>query len=481
MTGKLLAGVAGMGVVGGFLVYPVGPRAARPARTPSDSASVVFRDVTVLPMTGPVALSHQSVVVRGDRIIAVGAVDAIAVPPGATVLDGAGKYLMPGLADMHVHLPGGQDSLGLQTRNALTLFVANGVTTIRVLNGTARHLTWRDLVAGGRVTGPRIYVVGSAVGATPGDTQDLRRVMSPGETQEFVRRMRHADFDFIQVTGNLMRQEYDALAGAARRAGIGLTGAVPLDAGLDRVIRARQASIENLDGYLPVLERDDSPIRYADPLTRARELVRYADTARIPRLARSLREAGVANTPTLFINYVTFTSLTAEEMSEWPEMRYVAPTLVADWARRKRRAQAQQPDSAFGEQYLAFRDHLTRGLANAGAPILVGSDALSAYLVPGFATLYEIHSLTHAGLTPAQALHAATRNAAVFLGAGQEFGGVAPGMRADLLLLDADPLADVANLARRAGVMVRGRWFSSQEIQRMLGEVAQSYAPNGSR
>lgn len=439
----------------------------------SADSVVAFRDVTVIPMIGPRSLEHQTVLIRGDRIVAVGAAAAVSIPPDATVIDGAGKYLMPGLADMRVRLP--FDSTGLAARNTLTLLIANGVTTVRMWGGQARHLAMRDSISRGEVLGPSMYVVGSAVGAVPGNTDDMRRVLGPAETARFAERMKLAGYDFIQVNTSALRQEYEALAGAARRVGIPLTGAVPTDAGLERVIKARQASIENLDGYLPTLERDNSPVRLADPFTRARQLVRFYDPEKIAPLGASLREANVANTPTLFINHVTFTEHTAEEMAAWPEMRYVAPAVLQDWSRRKRRATDQQTDPKYGPQYLEYRNQLVKGLADTGAPILVGSDALGAFLVPGFSTLYEIHSLTVAGLTVAQALEAATRNAARFLGAESEFGAVAPGMRADLLLLNANPLTHVGNLTEPAGVMLRGRWIPSEEIQRMLTDVAQSY------
>lgn len=450
------------------------PGTGRPAPHATDTTTFVFRDVTVLPMTGPVTLLHQAVVIRGDRIVAVGAVDVVAVPDGATVVDGAGKYLMPGLADMRVRLPG-PDSSGVVTRNTLALLLANGVTTVRVVVGNNRHLVLRDSIARGLVRGPRMYVAGNVVGALPGNTADLRRVLTPNEAARFAESMKRAGYDFIQVSAGMLRQEYDALAGAARRAGIPLTGTVPVDAGLARVIRARQASIDNLDGYLDALERDDSPVRYADPVTRARNLVRFYDAEKIPRLALSIREAGIANTPTLFVNHVTFTSHSAEAMAQWPEMKYVAPAVLQDWIRRKRRVAEAQAGSNDGSKVLAYRNALTKGLADAGARILVGSEASGAFLVPGFSTLYEIHALTVAGLGIPQALLAATRSPAEFVGAEQEFGAVAPGLSADLLLLDANPLEDVANLTMRAGVMVRGRWIARAELDEMLEKIAMSH------
>ena len=357
-----------------------------------DSTLVAFRNVTVLPMDSERVLAHQTVVVRGDRIVAVGDVAETPVPSGATVVDGTGKYLIPGIADMHVHFPG--DTSAIATENALTLFVAGGVTTIRALGAVHRHLAVRDSIAKGKLLGPAVYVAGSGIGALPGNTADLRRVLTPSEIARFVAEMKRAGYDFIQVGGSTLRGEYEELANAARKAGIPLTGAVPVDAGLARVLHARQASIENLDGYLESLERDNSPIRYADPVTRARRLQDYYDETKIGKVAASVRNAGIANTPTLFINYVNFTPQPAESLANWPEMRYVAPRQLEGWKRQKHRAEDSQTDPDEGARTLAFRNKLTKGLHDAGALILVGSDAPNAFLVPGFSTLYEIHSLT---------------------------------------------------------------------------------------
>jgi hypothetical protein len=372
---------------------------------------------------------------------------------------------------MHIHLPGA-DSAGISTRNTLALLLANGVTTVRVMSGAFRHLALRDSVNRGDLLGPRIYLAGSAVGALPGNTNDMRRLLTRAEVTRFVEAMKRAGYDFIQITAGVTRAEYDALLPAARRAGIPITGGVPQDVGLKRVLEARQSSIENLEGYLPALELDDSPVRFADPMTRARLLPRYFDPAKVRKVAGEMRDAGIANTPTLFLTHMAYTPVTPEEMAKWPEMTYVNPPVLADWMRRKQRALDLQSDETAGARLLVFRSMVAKHLADADALVLIGSDAPSTFLVPGFATLYEIHALTVAGIPLARALRAATLDAARFLHAEGEFGAVAPGRSADLLLLEQDPLLDAANLTHRAGVMVRGRWLPPGELSGMLAGVA---------
>jgi cytosine/adenosine deaminase-related metal-dependent hydrolase len=443
------------------------------ARSFSQETITAFHDVSVLPMDSERVLDHQTVIVRGDRIASMGAAAETRIPDGAVIVEGGGKFLIPGLADMHVHLP--VDTSAAASQNALTLFVAGGVTTVRVLSGNRRQLTIRDSIAHGRLFGPAMYVAGASIGALADTTADLRRLLTPGEVSRFAEEMKRAGFDFIHITGSMLRPEYERLVTAARKAGIPLTGGVPVDAGLARVIHARQASIENLEGYLEPLERDDSPIHYADPVTRARRLTEYFDPAKIPKIAADLRAAGIANTPTLFINHMGVTQQVPESLAAWPEMRYVAPRTLAFWARQMRRAQDQGGDPQRTFQFIDYRNQLTKGLSDAGALILVGSDSPNAFLVPGYATIYEIHALTVAGLTRYQALRAATRNAAEFMHAEKEFGTIAPGSRADLVLLEKNPLDDIGNLTLRSGVMLRGRWYPIADLEAMLEKIATSF------
>jgi imidazolonepropionase-like amidohydrolase len=380
---------------------------------------------------------------------------------------------MAGLVDMHIHMP--NDTSLAAAQNELTLFVSQGVTTIRVMAGSQRHLALRDSIAHGNMFGPTMYVAGASIGAVAGSTDDLRRVLQPAEIARFAEQMKRAGFDFIQLTSNMTRAEYEKLVSAAKKVGIPLTGGVPSDAGLARVIRARQSSIENLDGYLEILEKDDSPIRYADPVTRARRLHEYFDESKVPKLAGDLRSAGIANTPTLFINHVGVTNQPPESLATWPEMRFMPPRVVAAWTRQLHRAQDQAIEADRNLRFIDYRNRLTKGLSDGGALILAGSDAPNAFLVPGFATVYEIHGLTVAGLTNYQALSTATRNAAAFMHAENEFGIIAPGARADLLLLDKNPLENIANLTLRAGVMVRGHWYPQAELDAMLEKIAASY------
>jgi imidazolonepropionase-like amidohydrolase len=408
-------------------------RAPKPAPT-----AVAFVGVTVVPMDRERSLANQTVVVRDGRVAEIGPAGKVKVPAGALAVDGKGKYLMPGLAEMHGHLPHPKEGEELSNR-FLRLFVANGVTTVRGMFGFPNHPALRDRLARGEAVGPTLYVASPAMFGG--------QVKTPEQARALVAEHKKAGFDLIKVHEQLSPEVYDALVAAAREAKIPVAGHVPDAVGLERALAARQSSIEHLDGYLEAIESD----------------------ADIARLAAATRDAGVWNTPTMGLYRTIFGSESTESLAARPEMRFVPKSMVDGWA-AQRAAQAggiaQMGEEA--KKIPALRDRMLKALADAGAKLLLGSDAPQVFSVPGFSLHREMRAMADAGLTPYQVLEAGTRNAAVYLGAEREFGTVEVGKRADLVLLDADPLADVANVARRSGVMLRGRWYPEAELRAMI-------------
>jgi imidazolonepropionase-like amidohydrolase len=437
-----------------------GPAAGRGA--------VAFVDVNVVPMDRNRVLEKQTVIVRDGKIAEMGPSARVQVPDGATRIEASGKYLMPGLAEMHAHLPGPQSSERL-VNYILLLYVANGVTTVRGMLGQPNHLELRRRAAANEILGPRIFAAGPAFSGNS--------ARDKATAERMVVEQKEAGYDLLKVHSGLTREVYDAIAAKAKSVGIRFAGHVSQFVGLLRALEVRQASIEHLDSYLPALEKDDSPIRNADPETRARELLKHIDEGMIPALAQATRGAGVWNAPTLYL-WQSFTSPeTPEQMAERPEMKYATPQWRAAWAQQKRQMMqnARPPEDA--RRVVEIRNKFVRALRDAGARLLLASDSPQMFNVPGFSLHRELAALTAAGLTPYQALESGTRNPAEFFGS-KEFGTVAVGKAADLLLLEANPLADVANVARRAGVMLRGRWLPEPELRRMLDEAATAMQTN---
>ena len=220
--------------------------------------------------------------------------------------------------------------------------------------------------------------------------------------------------------------------------------------------------------------RPDSPVPASESAFFGMNLGEHLDDAKLPGLVRATKAAGVWNVPTqvLMENLI---AVPADELPRRPEMRYVPDSTVAKWTETRNtvlQETGSTPESA--RKMLDTRRRLIRELHAAGAGLLLGSDAPQVWNVPGFSTHRELESLVAAGLTPWQALETGTRNVATFFGTLEDTGTIETGKRADLVLLDADPLADIRNTTRRAGVMLRGRWLPQAEIQARLDEIAQS-------
>jgi imidazolonepropionase-like amidohydrolase len=427
-------------------------------------APVAFVDVTVLPMDRERVVAGQTVIVRDGRIAEMGPAGRVRVPPGAVRVEGKGRYLMPGLAEMHGHLLNPQAPDAVQ-RDMLFLFVANGVTTVRAMLGYPNSVELRDRAARGEFIAPTLYVAspGFSGQSSPSAPDAVRRV----------REYKAAGFDLLKMHEGLTREVYDAVADTAREVGIPFGGHVANQVGLLHALEKGQKSIDHLDGYLEALGLDDSPFRDAETATRARKAVELLDEKRIPELARRARAAGAWNVPTLALWQTFFGGEPAETFLAWPELKYVPKSMLNQWVQARQGQIASFPTAEEGRRALAVRDRVLKALVDEGAGVVLGSDAPQIFSVPGFSIIYrEIPAMMRAGLTPYQVLRSGTYSVADYFGTLDRSGTVAVGRQADLLLLEADPLKDLSNLSRRAGVMVRGRWLPESEIQERLQTIA---------
>jgi imidazolonepropionase-like amidohydrolase len=290
-----------------------------------------------------------------------------------------------------------------------------------------------------------------------------------------VREQKAAGYDFLKIHPGVSRAGYDAMVEEARAAGISFAGHVPEDVGLARILEARQVTVDHLDGYLPLLVREGTST--SDGGFFGFGLIDSVDDARIPVIARRTREAGVWNVPTdSFPRHLLSPTISTDELMQREELRYVPAAMRAEWRTMRGNIQGGNGYTpARARRYLEVRAKLIKALHDDGAGLLLGSDAPQWFNPPGFSLLRELEYMVDAGLTPYQALAMGTINVAQFLGRSDEFGSVQPGRRADLILLEANPLADVSNVRRRAGVMLGGRWLPEAQLQEGLAAIARRY------
>ncbi len=430
---------------------------------PAPDSTVAFVNVSVIPMDRERVLTGHTVVVRGGRISAVGPADQVTVPTGSRRIEGQGKFLMPGLAEMHAHIPGGNQPDSIVER-VLFLYVSRGVTTIRGMLGHPKHLALRDQAASGKILSPTIY--------TSGPSLNGNSVPDAATAARLVTEQKAAGYDFLKIHPGIPREAFDTLAATAHRQRIPFAGHVPLEVGLSRALNARYATIDHLDGYVEALVQPGR-LTAAQSEFFGLNLGEQLDESKLPALVQATKDAGVWNVPTQVLMENLAPSVSVASLEQRPEMRYVLPATRAAWAKDKSSILTEIGASReSAERVMQMRRKLLKALHAGGAGLLLGSDAPQIYNVPGFSVHRELESLVAAGLTPYQALETGTRNVAVFFGTSSQTGTIEVGKRADLILLDGNPLNDIRNSGRQSGVMLRGRWLPKAEIETRLATIA---------
>ncbi len=410
--------------------------------------------VDVLPMTGEGMLQDQNVIVQGGRIVALGPADATPVAASAQRIDGTGKFLIPGLADMHVHV---------DHPSELHIYPAYGVTTVLNLRGLPKHLDWRDDIAEGTSLRPTLLTSGDYVDGHPPYMQPMMSFANPEDAATSVAEQRTAGYDFIKVYSRLSAEQFAAIGRAAREAGIAVVGHGSGNYSLQEAI-AWQANISHGEELIRWYWDPERPEESLDEIVETLKSGKTSVTANL-NFSRSLIRQ----------------HQDLESLLELPEARYLHPAILQPF-RRKNNRYARRDEDWLGRVRRGFvlQKRLIKRLADEGVMVLAGTDASTAGVYPGYSLSEELQEVVSAGLTPMQALRTATRNPGDFVartrpGAGMGFGRVAEGFRADLVLLDRNPLEDIGNVSAISGIVLRGRWFSSQELQSELARLDASF------
>jgi imidazolonepropionase-like amidohydrolase len=413
--------------------------------------TTAFVGVTLLTLSGEPRT--ETVLVRDGKISGVGK----KVPPEARVIEGQGRFLMPGLVDMHAHLVREED---------LLVYLARGVTTVRNMWGAPVHLEWRKRIEKGELLGPTLYTAGPIVDGEDPVHEGSLIVRTPEDADRAVAHHKQMGYDFMKIYSGLSAPAAERLLAAAKSANLLVAGHVPRGMGLGRAVDAGLGSIEHLTGVVDALQADDSPVRDKQDRASRQKKIDHVDEKKLPQLVQKLQ--GTASCPTRTVMISWGPAAESEARLQRPEMRYVPACDRATW--RPRPDDATDLDRS--KRTVALYDKLLRALHQAGGTILVGTDTVNPLVVPGFSLHEELQLLHNAGIGRRDVLRAATRGAAEWLRASDQFGAIAVGQRADLLLLDANPLTDIANTQKIAGVMVRGRWLEKKDLEALLAKVA---------
>jgi imidazolonepropionase-like amidohydrolase len=384
------------------------------------------------------------VIVTGDRIVSVQAAARAKVPEGAQVIDGGGKYLVPGLAEMHGHIPPMNNPQFVE--DVLFEYVANGITTVRGMLGHPGQLELRERVKKGELIGPTLYLAGPSFNGNS--------INSPQEAVDKARQQKKEGWDLLKVHPGLTRDEYDAMARTADEEKIRFGGHVPQEVGLLHAIEMGQETFDHIDGYVEHLEGDKGPV----------------DEKKLAETVKRSKEAGVWIVPTMALWEVLFDAIDLKTLQAYEELKYVPQSAVNTWTNAYNQ-RLEQISREAANSVIANRVRILKALNEGGVRILMGTDAPQQFSVPGFSLHRELLRMRQADMTPYQILVTGTRNVGEYFASSDSFGTIEPGKRADLLLVDADPLQDIANVARISGVMARGRWLSRADIDKRLAEI----------
>ena len=422
--------------------------------------SIAITRVSVIDGDAPSPRTDQTVVIDGNRIVRVGASGSVAVPPGARIVDGRGKFLLPGFWDMHVHtaISGGRD--------LLSLYVANGVTGVRDMAGDWDTLkSWRSEIGRGQLVGPRIIASGPYLegGDVPIPHLLARNAV---EASAGVDSLIALGVDFIKVHSQLNAESYFAIARRARERGVVFAGHVPRVVGSAAASDSGQKSIEHLLGIPAECTPADS-VALAPRYTVQGALGRCSSDDLAPLYEKFVRNG----------TYVTPTFTAQVEVAVWPTRAVPGDSLAHYLPKAVRDYVAQifpMPDSippnadSVGRAMLEKRLRQVSAMQRAGVHILTGTDAPLRNSPPGFGLHEELALLVSGGMAPFDALRSATLEPARYFGMLDSLGTIAPGKLADLLLLDANPLQDIRNTRRISAVVANGRLYAGAARQRLL-------------
>ncbi len=431
-----------------------------------------FTHVNVIPMNKEIVLKDYTVIVKNDKITKMGSSSLVMIPKGTTIINAKGKYIIPGLSDMHVHLEGEAWNLMFPEgskhifndsvfADILFLYLANGVTTIEILSALPDHVALRNKINTGEIQGPRMILSRMIDGPDKAWPPPISTwVKNSTEAKKAVKEAHSMGYDRMKVYSFLSKDSYDAVLSTAKELNMGVDGHVPMSLSVEYVLQSGQNSIVHSEEILKFAGGDFSKDK-------------------IKNYAKSIAESNTWITPTLITsNKLISLFNNSEKVMKCSESKYSHPMAKGIWSfiyNKLYKPISENTRKSISNGYDNFQKYFTYEFHKAGGKILTGTDALLPGIVHGFSLHDELKELVDVGISPFETLKASTTNSHEFLGEIDKEGTIETGKKANLVLLDANPLDDISNTKKIYGVMSQNKWISKKEIETRLKEISKLY------
>lgn len=423
--------------------------------------AIAIVSVNVIPMDKEEVLRDYTVIVRNGRITDLGPSSQLKTPSGAHVVDGKGKYLVPGWAEMHAHVPQVDDLEPM--KEVLMLYLVNGITNIRGMLGVPKHLELRDKIRSGEILGPHFI--------TSGPSLSGQSVRSPERGVEMVHEQYKAGYDFLKMHPGLTKATFPGIAAASKETGIPMAGHVSFNVGVWAVIEAGYKTIDHMDGFVEAITPGIDTMASQEAGLFGDKIAYRADRSKIPPLVEALRKNNIYVVPTQALGERWLSPHGPEAYENDPEFKYITPKVKEQWLSVKRNY-VNNPNfnRERSEAFIELRRHLLKACNDGGVKLLLGSDAPQNLNVPGFSIHRELKMMVDAGLSPYDALRSGTINVAEFLG-NKYSGAIRKGFDSDFVLLAGNPLEDITNTQKIEGVMIGTNFLSKSYIAAQLKKL----------
>ncbi len=425
----------------------------------------LISNVSVIPMTSDTILHNQNVWIKAGRIANM---NALTFPSTATVIDGKGKYLMPGLTEMHAHIPVAKEGNDSLVKETLFLYLSQGVTTIRGMLGDPYHLELRADAKEGKILSPRIY--------TSSPSLNGNSIPTVEDAITKVTQYQKEGYDFLKIHPGIKLEVWEALEKTAKKVGIPYAGHVPTALGIHRALKAQYQTIDHLDGYLEGLVPSDKNI---DPNSNGffgYNFTPLLDETLISDLVTITLQNDVAIVPTQSLFSRWFSPVPIEKLVQEKEMKYISPKTMFTWRQmRNQFAGGDDFTEVQWKKFMDFRIKILKEMDARGVTFLLGSDAPQVFNVPGFSIHHEMQDMSKAGISNFKILQSGTINPAHFFKQKGHYGIIAVGATTDFILLNGNPLEDIRNAQKIEGVMLGKYWLTKEMIENRLEKIAKAY------